>query len=79
MIVIKDLSFEELVGIGSESGIKQFAGYLHDAAEGNEIYRIKTATSGNFIIMSEADYNVQLDALRMLVQNASTIPKEWLK
>ena len=72
---MKDLTFEEFAG----NGIHQIAHIFQEAIDGNEVYRIKTWKTGNFIIMSEADYNVQHDALRMLLQNAATIPRDWIK
>jgi len=72
---MKDLTFDEFAG----KGIQQIADVFQEAVTGNEIYRIKTWKSGSFIIMSEADYNIQHDALRMLLQNAATIPDGWLE
>jgi hypothetical protein len=74
LIITKDLTLDEFLG----SGIQQLGHILHETATGNENYRIK-AKSGNFVLMNEADYNIQLDALRMLLQNAATIPDDWLK
>ena len=72
---MKDLTFDEFAG----GGIQQIADVLHEAATGNEIYRIKTWNSGSFVIMSEDEYNIHHDALRLLLQNAKTIPAEWLE
>ena len=72
---MKDLTFDEFTG----KGIQQIADIFQDAVTGNEIYRIKTWDSNSFIIMSEDEYNIHHDALRMLIQNAKDISREWLE
>ena len=72
---MKDLTFDEFVGKGLQGIIDTFQG----AAKGDEIYRIKAGSSGSFVMMSEAEYNIHHDALKMLFENAATVPKEWLE
>ena len=72
---MKDLTFDEFVGKGIQPMIDVFQG----AARGNEIYRIKTHDSGSFVMMSADEYNIHHDALKILLQNSDTVPKEWLE
>ena len=72
---MKDLTFDEFVGKGLPKMLDVFQG----AARGDAIYRIKTKDCGSFVMMSEAEYNIHHDALKMLFENAATVPKEWLE
>jgi len=66
---MKDLTIQEFLG----SGFQQIADVLQSATADDEIYRI-TGDSGSFIIMSETEYNVHRDALRMLLQGTEGEP-----
>jgi len=71
---MKNLTLDEFLG----SGRDKLAHILYEASVGDETYCVK-AKSGNFVILSEADYNIHRDALRMLLTNAKSIPDEWLE
>ena len=75
---MKDLTIDEFCGVGG-GGIKQMGHILCEAADGNEMYRVTSDRSGTFVIMSEWEYNMHHDALRMLIENAKTIPPEWFE
>ena len=71
---MKNITIDNFLG----SGIDQIGHVLNEAATGNEAYCVKS-NAGSFVIVNEADYRIYVDAFRMLAQNATTIPNEWLE
>ena len=72
---MKDLTFDDFAG----GGVQKMMRILHEATIGDEIYRVNVGDAGRFVIMSEGEYNIHHEALRLLIENAKDIPSDWLK
>lgn len=52
------------------------SGIIEEVTTGGEVVRVERENGGNFVVMEEAEYNLMLEALRMIFAASASVSSD---